>query len=146
MEMPIQASRLFIHHGLQIRQEVQKRSISQMEVSLNLDTNKITSEGGLRASDAKDMNMKANLLESMDLPGFKVETSANTGSDPMTNAHMRNWMECVRDRKKPNADIMAGYNHSIANIMCTAALRTGEKASFDEAKQEVLAGGKVFQY
>jgi hypothetical protein len=25
-------------------------------------------------------------------------------------------------------------------------LRTGEKASFDGARQEVLAGGKVFQY
>jgi hypothetical protein len=92
------------------------------------------------------MNMQPNLLETMDLPGLKVETSANTGGDPMTTAHMRNWMECVRDRKKPNADITAGYNHSIATIMCTAALRTGEKASFDEAKQEVLAGGKVFQY
>jgi hypothetical protein len=114
--------------------------------SLNLDTNKITSEGGLQEAEAKVMNMKPNLLESMDLPGFKIETSANTGSDPMTLAHMRNWMECVRSRKKPNADVMAGYNHSIANIMCTAALRTGEKASFDEAKQEVLAGGKVFQY
>ena len=114
--------------------------------SLNLDTNKINSEGGLKASEAKAMNMQANLLESMDLPGFKVETSANTGADLMTDAHMRNWMECVRDRKKPNADIMAGYNHSIATIMCTAALRTGEKASFDEEKQEVLAGGKVFQY
>ncbi len=114
--------------------------------SLNLDTNKINSSGGLSASDAKDMNMQPNLLESMDLPGFKVETNANTGSDPMTNAHMRNWMECVRDRKKPNADIHAGYNHSIATIMCNAALRTGEKATFDEAKQEVLAGGKIFQY
>ena len=39
------------------------------------------------------MNMQPNLLEPMDLPGFKVETSANTGSDPMTNAHMKNWME-----------------------------------------------------
>jgi predicted dehydrogenase len=114
--------------------------------SLNLDTNKITSEGGLQARDAKEMNMQANLLEPMDLPGFKMETAANTGSDPMTNAHIRNWMECVLNRKRPNADITAGYNHSIANIMCTAALRTGEKASFDEAKQEVLAGGKVFQY
>jgi predicted dehydrogenase len=114
--------------------------------SLNLDTNKITSEGGLEAGDAKAMKMQANLLEPGNLPGFKAETSANTGSDPMTNAHMRNWMECVRDRKKTNADVMAGYNHSIANIMCTAALRTGEKASFDEVNQEVLAGGKVFQY
>jgi predicted dehydrogenase len=114
--------------------------------SLNLDTNKVNSEGGLRAGDARSMNMKENLLEPFELPGFKVETNANTGSDPMTNAHMRNWMECVRDRKKPNADVTAGYNHSIANIMTTAALRTGEKATFDEKTQEVMAGGKVFQY
>lgn len=46
----------------------------------------------------------------------------------------------------PNAPVDAGYNHSIANIMCTASLRTGEKATFDEARQEVLAGGKVFKY
>jgi predicted dehydrogenase len=113
---------------------------------LNLDTNKITSEGGLEERDAKAMNMKPNLLEPFDLPGLKVETAADTGGDPMTTAHMRNWMECVRSRKKPNADVVAGYNHSIANIMCTASLRTGEKATFDEKTQEVMAGGKVFQY
>jgi predicted dehydrogenase len=113
---------------------------------LNLDTNKVTSEGGLTEREAKAMGLKANLLEPFDLPGMRIETGADTGGDPMTTAHMKNWMQCVRDRKKPNADVVAGYNHSIACIMCTAALRTGEKASFDEAKQEVLAGGKVFQY
>ena len=113
---------------------------------LNLDTNKVTSDGGLSANEAKEMNMQANLLEPFDLPGLKVETGANTGSDPLTNAHMLNWMESVRDRKKPHADVQAGYNHSIANIMCTACLRTGEKATFDEKTQEVMAGGKVFQY
>ncbi len=113
---------------------------------LNLDTNKVTSEGGLTQRDASDMKMKANQLEPFELPGIRTETNANTGGDPMTTAHMRNWMECVRDRKKPHADVIAGYNHSIACIMCTAALRTGEKASFDESTQEVLAGGKVFQY
>ena len=113
---------------------------------LNLDTNKVTSEGGLDEREAKTMGLKANLLEPYELPGISIVTTANTGGDPMTIAHMKNWMECVRSRKKPNADVVAGYNHSIACIMCTAALRTGEKASFDEAKQEVLAGGKVFQY
>jgi predicted dehydrogenase len=113
---------------------------------LNLDTNKITSDGGLKQGDARDMNMQANLLQPFDLPGATIETSANTGSDPMTTAHMKNWMECVRSRKKPNADVVAGFNHATATIMCTAALRTGEKASFDEKTQEVLAGGKVFQY
>jgi predicted dehydrogenase len=113
---------------------------------LNLDTNKVTPEGGLAERDAKAMGMKANLLEPFDLPSATIVTSADTGGDPMTTAHMRNWMECVRSRKQPNANVVAGYNHSIACIMCTAALRTGEKASFDEKMQEVLAGGKVFQY
>jgi predicted dehydrogenase len=113
---------------------------------LNLDTNMVTSEGGLQAGDAKDMNMKPNLLTRFELPKVTITTSADTGGDPMTIAHMRNWMECVRSRQKPHADVVAGYNHSIANIMCTASLRTGEKATFDEKTQEVLAGGKVFQY
>lgn len=114
--------------------------------TLNLDTNKITSEGGLSKRMADEMGMRPNLLADYELPSIKVETGSNTGSDPMTNLHMRNWMECVKSRKQPNAPVEVGYNHSIANIMCTAALRTGEKVSFDEATQEVLAGGKVFKF
>ena len=72
--------------------------------------------------------------------------SAYTGSDPLTNAHMQNWMECIRSRKETNAPVEAGYNHSIATIMTNAAARTGEKIYFDEAKQQVMAGGKVFKY
>ena len=64
----------------------------------------------------------------------------------MTNLHMRNWMECIKSRKQPNAPVEAGYNHSIANIMCTASLHTGQKVTFDEASQEVMAGGNVFKY
>ena len=64
----------------------------------------------------------------------------------MVVLHMLNWMKCVRSRKQTNAPVEAGYNHSIANIMTTAALRTGEKVSFDEKNQEVLAGGKIFRY
>ena len=73
-----------------------------------------------------------------------VVTSANTGGDTLTQAHIRNWMECVRSRKQPNAAIEAGYNHSVAVIMTNAAYRTGEKVTFDETKQEVMAAGKVF--
>ena len=113
---------------------------------LNLDTNRISSEGGMTEREAGAMGLSANLLDSFELPGMQIDTSADTGGDPMTTAHMKNWMQCVRDRKTPNADVVAGYNHSVACIMCTAALRTGEKASFDEARQEVLAGGKVFEY
>lgn len=116
--------------------------------TLNLDTNKISAEGGLSERHAKAMDMKANLLPEMSLNDMatKVTTDANTGGDDLTVAHVRNWMECVRNRKKPNAPIEAGYNHSIAVIMSNAALRTGQKVTFDEKTQEVMAGGKAFKY
>ncbi len=116
--------------------------------TLNLDTNRITPEGGLKAEYANAMNMKPNLLHEIYLNDMlpKIETGANTGGDSLTLAHVRNWMECVRSRRQPNASIEAGYNHSIAVIMANAAYRTGEKVTFDEQIQEVMAGGKVFKY
>jgi len=115
---------------------------------LNLDTNKITPNGGLIERHAQAMNMKSNLLPDAALSDIEVQvvTSADTGADSSTVLNVLNWMECVRSRKTPNAPVEAGYNHSIANIMTTAALRTGEFVTFDQKKQEVLAGGKVFQY
>lgn len=77
-------------------------------------------------------------------PEEKVITSANTGADKLTNAHMRNWMECVRARKNPNAPIEAGYSHAIALIMSNAAARTGMKATFCKEKRQVMVGGKPF--
>jgi predicted dehydrogenase len=115
---------------------------------LNLINNTVSPKGGLSAGAAKAMNMQANLLPELKLSDMaeKVVASANTGGDKLTSAHMRNWMECVRSRKETNAPIEAGYYHSIANIMTNAAVRTGQKATFDEAKQEVMVGGKVFKY
>jgi predicted dehydrogenase len=113
---------------------------------LNLDSNKISPNGGMTEGEAKAMGLSANLLSSMNIEGGKVETAANTGGDPMTALHMKNWMDCVRSRKAPNASIDAGYQHSIACIMANAAYRTGQKATFDEVKQEVMVGGKPFKY
>ena len=115
---------------------------------LNLDTNKISPEGGLSEGHAKAMGMKANLLPELSLNDLapKVSTEASTGGDPLTEAHIRNWMECVRNRKQPNAPIEAGYNHAIAVIMANAAYRTGEKVVFDDKAQEVMAGGRPFKY
>ena len=107
--------------------------------SLNLDTNKVTPNGGLNEQHASAMGMEPFLLEEYSLAEpSKVETSANTGADPMTNAHMLNWMECVRNRKTPNAPIEAGYNHSVANIMCTKALHTGKRVTFDDKAQDIV--------
>lgn len=112
---------------------------------LNLDTNKVTANGGLEAKNAAVMGLPANQLAPLDLGhAGAIETAADTGLDDTTSGHMRNWMECVRERRQPRAPVEAGYQHSIATIMANAAARTGERVTFDEARQEVLAGGRVF--
>ncbi len=114
---------------------------------LNLNTNKVSPKGGLSKRMAEAMGMQANLLPEISLSEVeKVVASANTGGDNLTSNHVRNWMECIRSRKQPNAPVEAGYSHSIASIMTNAAVHTGLKVTFDEKTQEVMAGGKAFKY
>lgn len=133
-----------MHNGAERPAEIYYSNGGEM----NLNTNKVSPEGGLEERHAKAMNMSANLLPTMDLNVVdeKVVASANTGNDPLTSGHMRNWMESVRDRKEPNAPVEAGYSHAIACIMANAAAQTGLKVTFDEKTQEVMAGGKPFKY
>lgn len=112
---------------------------------LNLATNKVTSNGGMTAKEAGEMQMQPNLLADFKLDeAAATATAANMGADALTTAHMKNWLECLRSRKQPNAPVEAGYQHSIATIMANAAVRTGQRVTFDEKTQEVMAGGKVF--
>lgn len=114
---------------------------------LNLDTNEITSEGGLRQREASAMGLNENLLEKFTLPKFTVEAGANTGGDALTSAHMRNWMECVKSNKvATNCPVEAGHSHAIACAMANAAYRTGMRATYDAKKMQIMAGGKVFKY
>jgi hypothetical protein len=88
------------------------------------------------------MGMKTNLLGQRSLAetAGSVDRSADAGVDEATSANMRNWMECVRSRKTPNASIEAGYSHSIALCMTIAAIHSGQRVSFDDTKQEVIVG------
>jgi len=111
--------------------------------TLDLDKNVIDGDGGLEESYAKAMGMKANQLKTRPLAekSAAVQSAANTGVDEATSANVRNWMQCVRSRKTPNAHIDAGYSHSMALCMTIAAIQSGERVTFDDDKQQVMAGG-----
>jgi predicted dehydrogenase len=113
---------------------------------IDMDKQCVSPEGGLTAKFGAEMHMKPNLLPSFSLVEHaeKASTAADTGADPETSANMRNWMECVRSRKTPNAPIEAGYSHSIALCMNVAAVQTGQKVTFDDATQQVMVGGKPY--
>jgi predicted dehydrogenase len=113
---------------------------------IDMDKQCVSPEGGLTEKYGAEMKMKPNQLPSFSLVEHAAATStaADTGADPETSANMRNWMECVRSRKTPNAPIEAGYSHSIALCMNVAAIQTGEKVTFDDATQQVMVGGKPY--
>ncbi|MDR3724714.1 MAG: Gfo/Idh/MocA family oxidoreductase [Terracidiphilus sp.] len=114
---------------------------------IDMDKQVVSPTGGLTAREAASMGLKENKLPSISLVEKVAEQSheANTGRDPMTGANMRNWMECVRSRKTPNASAEAGYSHSIALCMNVAAIQTGQKITFNDKTQQVLAGGKPYE-
>ncbi len=106
--------------------------------TLNLANNTITPDGGLTQRMAEAMGMKENRLPEISISeAGGVETAADTGTDDASSAHMGNWMECVRSRKKPNADIQAGYDHSVALCMTIKAMHTGRRVTFNDEKQKV---------
>jgi predicted dehydrogenase len=114
---------------------------------IDMDKQTVTPTGGMNAKYAAEMKMQPNLLPSFSLveKAESVSTEANTGSDPQTSANMRNWMECVRSRKIPNAPVEAGYSHSVALCMNVAAIQTGQKVTFNDKTQQVMVGDKAYE-
>jgi predicted dehydrogenase len=56
----------------------------------------------------------------------------------LTPYHMMNWFDCLRTRKQPIADIMAGYTHSVTCIMCAEAYWSGKKLYWDPETETIL--------
>jgi predicted dehydrogenase len=55
-------------------------------------------------------------------------------------SHMENWLECLRSRRRPNADIEFGYHHVVATVMAAEALGTGRRLSYDPKRREIVSG------
>jgi predicted dehydrogenase len=53
-----------------------------------------------------------------------------------TKAHTTNFVECVRSRKTPNADIEIGHRGTSVALLGNIAMRTGKKLHWDAKKEE----------
>ena len=53
-------------------------------------------------------------------------------------SHMRNWLECLRSRKQPNATVEHGFSHSVAVIMAARSQREGKKLYWDPATEQIV--------
>jgi predicted dehydrogenase len=53
--------------------------------------------------------------------------------------HKRNWLDCIRSRKRPNADIELGHLGSVPGFLGNIAYRVGRKIKWD-GEQETIPG------
>ena len=49
-----------------------------------------------------------------------------------------NFLECLRSRQKPRADVQVGFSHAVAGIMPATALATRRRVRFDAGKLEIV--------
>jgi len=59
--------------------------------------------------------------------------------DGATRAHTRNFLECVRSRREPNAPVEAGQSTNIVLAMAMESLRSGRRLRWDAARRKVEA-------
>ncbi len=52
--------------------------------------------------------------------------------------HVRNWFDCIRSGEKPNADVHAGYSHSVISIMAHIAADQGRQVRFDPKERRIV--------
>jgi predicted dehydrogenase len=53
-------------------------------------------------------------------------------------SHMKNWIDCMRSRRQPNATVEHGFAHSVAVIMAAQAQREGKKLYWDSDTEQIL--------
>jgi predicted dehydrogenase len=70
-------------------------------------------------------------------------TAEDPGSKPTryerqpSESHLENWLECLRTRAKPNADIAMGHQHVVATVLCAESLASGRRMAYDAASRTI---------
>jgi predicted dehydrogenase len=70
------------------------------------------------------------------LPGNDKLPPTFMGDEDLS--HMTNWLESLRSRKTPNATVLHGFAHSVADIMATRAYREGKKLYWSPKAEQIV--------
>jgi predicted dehydrogenase len=77
--------------------------------------------------------------------GFRAELVEVAGEDA-TGLHLKNFIECVRTRQKPVADVEIGHRSTIVPHLGNIAFRTGRKIRWDAEREEIMDDPKASEF
>jgi len=63
---------------------------------------------------------------------------AEPGPDPLTQAHVDNFLDCVKSRKRPNGDVLIGHRSAQASHLGNISYMQKRRIDFDPVREEIL--------
>jgi len=108
----------------------------------------LVSFGMSLTNESGNLNLWCGERGTMDMEKFVISGAGSKAADRLekespiqpepTTSHMQNFLECVRSRQKPRADIEAGFSHAVACCMAAQALDSGRRIEFDRARLAIV--------
>jgi len=77
--------------------------------------------------------------------GHRMQRKEVSAEDA-TALHAKNFVECVRTRKKPVADVEVGHRSSIVSHLGNIAYRTGHKIRWDAAMEQIISDADASKF
>jgi predicted dehydrogenase len=68
---------------------------------------------------------------------FRTKHIDSPGAD-VTGMHVKNFLDCVRSRQKPVADVEIGHRSTTVPLLGNIAIRTGHKLHWDAENEEIV--------
>ncbi|RJP18894.1 MAG: gfo/Idh/MocA family oxidoreductase [Candidatus Omnitrophota bacterium] len=78
--------------------------------------------------------------EGEDAPSLSVEGKNRDAP------HIRNFLECVKTRQRPNSDVETGHRSSVSTFLANISYRTGRKITWDAKTETILNDPEASQY
>jgi predicted dehydrogenase len=72
-------------------------------------------------------------------PVHNAQTETVSAEGDLTLAHVQNFLDCMRSRKLPNADVVIGHRSAQACHLATMSYKEKRRIKFDPVREEVLS-------
>jgi predicted dehydrogenase len=66
-----------------------------------------------------------------------LTVKANQGNADLTQLHARNFLDCMRSREKPNADVEIGHRSTTFSLLANISLATRSRLEWDAEKEQI---------
>jgi hypothetical protein len=70
------------------------------------------------------------------VPGAPAPNSLGPDDDDVT--HLMNWLNAMRARQEPNANVDHGFSHAIVTIMAAQSYWSGKKLYWNPTTEEIV--------